>query len=219
MSFFIVMGAPGAGKGTQAVRLGEALGIPHISSGDLFREHLKKQTELGVEAQRYMNRGELVPDLVTIAMVKERIERPDCAEGGVLDGFPRTVAQAEALEEILAEAGAAIEKAIQIKVSEEQIIERMSGRRVCEAQGHVYHLVHNPPAVAGVCDIDGSALYQREDDLPETVRNRIRVYEQQTAPVLHYYEMRDVLVQVDGDVPIEQVTQGIMAAIGHQAAK
>lgn len=219
MSFFVVMGAPGAGKGTQAVRLGEALGIPHISSGDLFREHLKEQTELGVEAQTYMNRGELVPDQVTIAMVKERIGRPDCAKGGVLDGFPRTVAQAEALEEILAEAGAAIEKVIQIKVSEEQIIERMSGRRVCEAHGHVYHLVHNPPAEVGVCDIDGSALYQRDDDQPETVRNRIRVYEQQTAPVLRYYEMRDVLVEVDGDVPIEQVTQGIMAAIGRQAAK
>ena len=214
MSFLIVMGPPGAGKGTQAIRVSEALGIPHISSGDLFRENLKEQTELGKEAQAFMNRGELVPDQVTIAMVKERIQRPDCEAGGVLDGFPRTVAQAEALEAMLAEAGAAIENAIQIKVPEERIIERMSGRRVCEAEGHVYHLVHNPPSQADVCDIDGSPLYQRDDDQPETVRNRFRVYEEQTAPVLHFYEARDILIEVDGDLPIEEVTDGIMRALG-----
>ncbi len=219
MAFLVIMGAPGVGKGTQAARLGTALGVPHISSGDLFREHLRQRTELGQEAQSYINRGELVPDEVTIAMVRERIRRPDSVNGGVLDGFPRTVAQAEALEDMLSESGAYLERAVQLTLAEERIIERMSGRRVCQAQGHIYHLVHKPPLQDGVCDIDGSPLYQREDDQPETVRKRLVVYRELTAPVLHYYRMRDILVDVDGDGEVERVTHRIMRALGRKVAE
>ncbi|MDT8897708.1 MAG: adenylate kinase [Thermanaerothrix sp.] len=211
--FIVLLGPPGAGKGTQAQRLAQALGMAHISSGDLFREHLKAQTELGQLAQSYMNRGELVPDDVTIAMVRERVSRPDCARGAILDGFPRTPVQAQALDEMLAELNGRVVCVPLINVPAEVLIERLGGRWTCRAQGHVYHEKYNPPRVPGVCDVDGSELYQREDDLPETVARRIRVYLEQTAPLVDYYRQKGLLVEIDGTLPIEEVSAKLMEAV------
>jgi adenylate kinase len=213
-TFVVLLGPPGAGKGTQAVRLAGALGVPHVSTGDLFRENLQQQTALGKQAQDYINRGELVPDDVTIGMVRERVHREDCcAEGAILDGFPRTPAQADALDEILAELDTALKAVYYISVDEAELIERLTGRRVCKAAGHIYHLRYNPPREPGVCDIDGSELYQREDDLKQTVVQRIRVYQQQTMPLIEYYRARGLLVEVDGEQPIGQVTQSLLKAV------
>jgi len=212
-SFIVLLGAPGAGKGTQAKRVSHKMGLPHISSGDLFREHERRQTELGREARRYTSRGDLVPDGVTIAMIRERLGQPDSQAGAVLDGFPRTAPQAEALAGLLGEIQSRVEHAVLIRASEEQLVERLAGRRVCTAQGHVYHLSYHPPKQPGLCDQDGSALLQREDDRPETVRNRIRVYARQTRPVVEYYREQGVLREIEGDQAIDQVTEDILKVL------
>ncbi|MFM8321684.1 MAG: adenylate kinase [Chloroflexota bacterium] len=211
--FIVLLGPPGAGKGTQAQIISRQMGLPHISSGDIFRENLKNQTELGKLAKGFMDRGELVPDDVTIAMIRERLSRPDCAPGALLDGFPRTPAQAEALDRMLNEIGGRITAVPYIKVAEEVLIDRLTGRWTCRAQGHVYHERHNPPQAAGVCDVDGSELYQRDDDKAETVVNRIRVYLQQTSPLIEYYRRAGTLVEVDGTQPIDQVSAELLAAL------
>jgi adenylate kinase len=212
-TYIVLLGPPGAGKGTQAQRVAQNLGLPHISSGDLFREHLKNKTELGQVADAYMQRGELVPDDVTIAMIRERLARPDAAAGAILDGFPRTPAQAEALEEILAEFGGQVNAVPYINVPEAVLVERLSGRWTCRAQGHVFHEKYNPPKEPGRCDYDGSELYQREDDQAETVKRRIRVYFEQTQPLIDYYQQRGCLIEVDGTQPIEKVTADLLAAL------
>jgi adenylate kinase len=212
-SYIVLLGPPGAGKGTQAEIISEQLGLMHVSSGDIFRENLKKQTELGMLAQGFMNRGELVPDDVTIAMIRERLSRPDCAKGALLDGFPRTPAQATALAEMLATMGCEIQSVPYISVPAEVLIERLSGRWTCRSEGHVYHEKYNPPKLAGKCDVDGSELYQRDDDKPATVENRIRVYMAQTSPLIEYYRQKGLLAEVDGMQAIETVTGAMMTAI------
>lgn len=211
--FVVLLGPPGAGKGTQAEIISERCGLAHISSGDLFRENLKNATDLGKLAQGYMNRGELVPDDVTIAMVRDRLTRPDCAGGALLDGFPRTPAQADALAKMLTEFNGQVKVVPYIAVAPEILIKRLSGRWTCRAEGHVYHQEFNPPKQAGVCDIDGSELYQREDDQPATVERRIRVYMEQTAPLIDFYRQQELLVEVDGTLPIQEVTAQLMQAI------
>ncbi|MGB9640082.1 MAG: adenylate kinase [Anaerolineales bacterium] len=208
--FIILLGAPGAGKGTQAQIINEKLGIPHISSGDIFRDNLKNQTELGKLADGYIKAGQLVPDAITIKMIKERLSQPDCANGAILDGFPRTPEQAEALKQMLTEFNAQVERVIYISVADEVLIERLSGRWICKAQGHVYHILYNPPKVPGICDIDGSELYQRDDDKIDTVRQRIKVYHQQTQPLIEYYQNKGLLVEIDGNQPIEKISADIM---------
>jgi adenylate kinase len=211
--FYILIGPPGAGKGTQAKIVAEKYGLLHISSGDLFRENLKNQTELGKQAQGYMSKGELVPDELTIKMVRERISRPDCKNGALLDGFPRTPAQADALSEMLKEFNSKVELVPLIDVPEDVLIERLSGRWTCRAQGHVFHEKFNPPQKAGICDFDGSELYQREDDQKSTVVNRISVYSKQTAPLISYYSNKKLLVTIDGTKPIDQVSKELLSAI------
>jgi adenylate kinase len=211
--FIVLLGPPGAGKGTQAQVIAKELEIPHISSGDIFRENLKNETELGQTAKDYMNRGELVPDDVTIAMIRERLLRPDCANGALLDGFPRTPAQARALAEMLSEMGGEVALVPYIKVPEKELIERLSGRLTCRAEGHIFHKEYNPPETPGVCDFDGSELYQRDDDKVETVTRRIRVYLEQTEPLIAYYRERGLLVEVDGKQPIDQVKEDLFAAL------
>ena len=212
-TYIILLGPPGAGKGTQAEIVSEKLGLVHISSGDIFRENLKQQTELGKLAQGFMSRGELVPDDVTIAMIRERLSRPDCAKGALLDGFPRTPAQANALSEMLKTWGSKINCVPYISVEPEVLIERLSGRWTCRAQGHIFHQKYNPPKTAGVCDLDGSELYQRDDDKPATVENRIRVYFAQTAPLIEYYRNSGLLAELDGTQSIEQVSAELLAVI------
>lgn len=212
-TFIVLLGPPGVGKGTQAKILAEHLKLAHISSGDLFRENLKGQTELGRLAQTYMNKGELVPDDVTIAMIRERLTRPDCKAGAILDGFPRTTAQADALEKMLKEFGGKVDKVPYVTAPEKVLVERLSGRWTCRAQGHVYHDKNNPPKQATVCDIDGSELYQRDDDKSETVVRRIQVYLEQTAPLITYYRSRGTLVEIDGTQNIEKVTKAFMSAL------
>ena len=211
-TYIVMLGPPGAGKGTQAEILAQKLGLVHVSSGDLFRENLSNQTELGKLAQTYMTKGELVPDDVTIAMVKERLSRPDCAKGAVLDGFPRTPAQAEAQNKILAEMNAKVDLVPLISVPNDVLVERLSGRWMSKS-GRVYHALYNPPKVKWVDDIDGTPLYQREDDKPETVQRRIDVYYEQTAPLIDYYRQAGLLVEIDGTQEIEKVTEDILKAI------
>jgi adenylate kinase len=212
-TYIVLLGPPGAGKGTQAQRISEELGLPHISSGDIFRENLKNQSELGKVAEGYMQRGELVPDDVTIAMIRERLSRPDTQRGALLDGFPRTPAQAEALEAMLAGFGGKVDAVPYISVPAEVLIERLTGRWTCRAEGHVYHEKFNPPKAAGRCDIDGSELYQREDDKVETVTRRIGVYLDQTKPLIDFYRERGVLIEVDGTKSIEQVAEELLSAL------
>ena len=219
MLYVVVLGVPGAGKGTQAKRLSAALGLAHISSGDLFREQMQKGTDLGIEARRYIDRGELVPDLVTVGMVRDRLRQPDASGGAVLDGFPRTIPQADAFEIIAQGLDATVGPAIHIQVPLERLIDRMNGRRVCRESGHVYHLEYNPPKRPGQCDFDGSELVQREDDQPETVRKRVQVYEKLTAPLIEFYRGRGVLEEVNGDQPMAAVTAEILAIIGQEAAR
>jgi adenylate kinase len=211
--FYVFLGPPGAGKGTQAKVVAHKLGIPQISSGDIFRENIKNQTELGILANRFIKVGELVPDDVTIGMVRERILRTDCDMGAILDGFPRTPNQAKAFDEMLDEIGCKINQVPFIAVDEEELVDRLSGRLTCREKGHVFHKKYNPPQVEGVCDFDGSDLYQREDDHPETVKNRIRVYEQQTRPLIEYYQERGILVEIDGNQPIDSVTSELLALV------
>lgn len=212
-TYVVLLGPPGAGKGTQAKIISETYGLPHISSGDIFREHLKGQTDLGKLADRYMSRGELVPDDVTIAMIRERLARPDCAQGALLDGFPRTPAQAEALSDMLETFNSKVDAVPYINVPPEVLIERLGGRWVCRANGHVFHEKNNPPKEPGRCDIDGSELYQREDDKPATVARRIRVYLEQTEPLIAYYRQRGLLVEIDGKQPIDKVTSDLLEAL------
>jgi adenylate kinase len=212
-SYIVLLGPPGVGKGTQAKILAKKTGLVHVSSGDLFRENLKNQTELGQLAQSYMNKGELVPDDVTIAMIRERISRPDCQEGVIFDGFPRTPAQADALKEMLAEFGGDVDYVPFINADEEVLVSRLSGRWTCRANGHVFHEKFNPPRQPGVCDLDGSALYQRDDDKVETVKRRIQVYTEQTAPLIKYYREAGKLIEINGAQPIEKVTAALMDAV------
>jgi len=211
--FIVLLGPPGAGKGTQAQVLAEKTGLAHISSGDIFRENLKNQTDLGKLAQGYMNRGELVPDDVTIAMIRERLSRPDCVKGAILDGFPRTPAQAEALSAMLEELDGKAVSVPYISVPAEVLIERLSGRWTCRTCGKVYHSVYNPPQRTGICDDDGGELYQREDDQPATVEKRIKVYLEQTSPLIEHYRQAGLLVEIDGTLPIEEVTRQLLQAI------
>ena len=211
--YIVLLGPPGAGKGTQAKVMAETLKLSHISSGDIFRENLKNQTELGKQAQGYMNRGELVPDDLTIAMIRERLSRPDCAGGAVLDGFPRTPAQADALGRMLAGMGGRVEVVPLIAVPAQVLIERLSGRWTCRAAGHIFHEKYSPPKEAGKCDIDGSELYQRDDDKAETVVRRIQVYTEQTAPLIEFYQKFGLLVEIDGTQNIEAVTRDLLKAI------
>jgi adenylate kinase len=211
--YIVLLGPPGAGKGTQAEVIAETLKISHISSGDIFRENLKAQTDLGKQAQGYMNRGELVPDDLTIAMIRERLSRPDCVGGAVLDGFPRTPAQADALRKMLAEFNGKVERVPYIAVPAEELIGRLSGRWTCRAAGHIFHQKYNPPKETGKCDVDGSELYQREDDRSETVLRRIQVYTEQTAPLIKYYQQAGLLVEIDGTLDIDDVTRQLLGAL------
>lgn len=211
--YLVLVGPPGAGKGTQAAMLEQALGLKQVASGDLFREHLKNQTELGLLAKSYMDRGELVPDDVTIRMVQERISQPDCARGVILDGFPRTLEQAKALDEMLATMGARIALVPLLVVPDEELMERLTGRRVCKQCGANYHVRFNPPQVQGVCDACGGELYQRSDDTPETVRNRLYVYYKQTSPLIGYYFAKGLLVKINGSQPMADVQRDLVAAV------
>jgi adenylate kinase len=212
-TFIVLLGPPGVGKGTQAKVLSEKTGLAHISSGDLFRENLKNQTELGKLAQTYMTKGELVPDDVTVAMVKERLSRPDSKAGAILDGFPRTPAQAEALEAMLGEFGGRVDRVPFIAASDDILVDRLTGRWTCRANGHVFNEKTNPPKEDKKCDFDGSELYQRDDDKEETVKNRIQVYVNQTAPLISYYREHGKLIEINGAQPIDRVTEDLLAAL------
>lgn len=211
--YIVLLGPPGAGKGTQAAVVAKKLKLAHISSGNLFRENVDNRTELGLKAQRFIDSGQLVPDDLTIAMVKERIRRPDCIDGVILDGFPRTVDQAAALDDLLNQRQEKIEKVIFINVPEQVLVERLSGRWLCESEKHVYHLKFNPPRVAGICDVDGSPLHQRHDDERKTVERRIHEYQQKTAPLIEYYRQAGKLAEVDGTLEIELVSIEIIQNI------
>lgn len=201
----VLMGLPGAGKGTQAEKIVEKYGIPHISTGDMFRAAIKESTELGLQAKSFMDQGNLVPDEVTIGIVRERLSKEDCAEGFLLDGFPRTVAQAEALENILSDLNKKIDYVINIDVDQEFLMERLTGRRICKSCGSTYHMVFNPPAKDGVCDRCGGELYQRADDNAETVQNRLEVNQKQTKPLLDFYEGKGYLRNINGQQDIRKV--------------
>lgn len=211
----ILMGLPGAGKGTQASEIVKKFPIPHISTGDMFRKAIKEETELGKEAKSYMDRGELVPDEVTVGIVKERISEDDAKKGFLLDGFPRTIDQAESLSQIMSELDREIDAVINIEVPEEELMNRLTGRRICEKCGTTYHLVFNPPKVDGICDIDGGKLYQREDDNPETVSNRLSVNVKQSKPILEYYNNKGVLKNIDGSKDIDEVTNDVIDILDH----
>ena len=212
-TFIVLLGPPGVGKGTQAKKLSERTGLAHISSGDLFRENLKNQTELGKLAQTYMTKGELVPDDVTIAMIRDRLSRPDCKMGAILDGFPRTPAQADALESMLHEFNGHVDVVPFVTADEDVLIERLTGRWTCRANGHIFNEKSNPPKNDKVCDFDGSELYQRDDDKSETVKHRIEVYFDQTSPLISYYRDHGKLIEIDGTRSIDQVTQDLMTAV------
>ena len=211
--YIVLLGPPGVGKGTQANILSEKTGLAHISSGDLFRENIKNETDLGKLAKSFIDKGELVPDDVTIAMIKERLTRPDCKTGAILDGFPRTPVQAGALQKMLADFKGDVDVVPFITAAPEILIERLSGRWTCRAQGHIYHQKFNPPVVAGKCDVDGSELYQRDDDKVETVARRINVYIEQTMPLVEYYRSQKKLVEIDGTQPIGFVTDALLSEI------
>lgn len=210
----IMLGAPGAGKGTQAKKIAEKFHIPHISTGDIFRANIKGGTELGMKAKMYMDQGQLVPDEVTIGMLLDRIHEADCANGYVLDGFPRTIPQAESLTEALSERDESIDYAINVDVPDEAIVARMSGRRACVACGATYHVVYNAPKQEGVCDVCGEKLILRDDDKPETVQKRLSVYHEQTQPLIDYYKKAGVLAEVDGTKELNAVFSDIAAVLG-----
>ena len=205
----VMLGAPGAGKGTQASMIAENFGIPHISTGDIFRANIKNGTELGKEAKAYMDKGELVPDELTVRLLLDRVAQDDCKEGYVLDGFPRTIPQAEVLEKELEKTGDKIDKAVNVDVPDENIVRRMSGRRACLKCGATYHIVHIPPKKEGICDVCGSELVLRDDDKEETVKNRLDVYHKQTSPLIDFYNKRNVLETVDGTKDSKEVFEDI----------
>ncbi|GGJ92986.1 adenylate kinase [Lentibacillus kapialis] len=209
----ILMGLPGAGKGTQADKINETYHIPHISTGDMFRLAIKEGTELGQKAKEYMDQGALVPDDVTTGIVKERLGKEDCKDGFLLDGFPRTVAQAESLQTLLEEMGESIDYVLHVEVPEDDLVERLAGRRICPTCGATYHVTHNPPQKEGICDNDGTELIQREDDQAETVKNRLSVNLEQMKPLLNFYHHKGCLVKIDGDQEIDQVFKDIQSAI------
>ena len=210
----IMLGAPGAGKGTQAKKIADKYQIPHISTGDIFRANIKNGTELGMKAKTYMDQGLLVPDELVVDLVVDRLAQDDCANGCVLDGFPRTIPQAECLDAALAAKGEAIDYAVDVDVPDENIINRMSGRRACVACGATYHIVHIPTKVEGVCDRCGESLILRDDDKPETVKKRLDVYHAQTQPLIDYYTSKNVLKTVDGTQDMEAVFQAIVDILG-----
>lgn len=210
----IMLGAPGAGKGTQAKKIAEKYQIPHISTGDIFRANIKGGTELGMKAKSYMDQGGLVPDDVTIGMLLDRIQEADCANGYVLDGFPRTIPQAESLTKALSEMGETMDYAINVDVPDENIINRMAGRRACLACGATYHIVYNAPKQEGICDVCGEKLVLRDDDKPETVQKRLGVYHEQTQPLIEYYDNAGILVSVDGTKDLNEVFKDIVTVLG-----
>ena len=212
-TFIVLLGPPGVGKGTQAKILAETTRLAHVSSGDLFREHLKNDTDLGKLAKSFMDKGELVPDDVTISMIRERLSRPDCEAGAILDGFPRTPAQADALEKMLSEFKGEVNSVPYITAAESILVERAGGRWTCRANGHVYHQKFSPPKQTGICDLDGSELYQRDDDKAETVVHRIKVYLDQTAPLVDYYRRHGKLIEIDGAKEVDQVTVALLSAL------
>lgn len=210
----IMLGAPGAGKGTQAKMIADKYGVPHISTGDIFRANIKNGTELGMEAKKYMDQGLLVPDELTVRILLDRFAQDDCKNGYVLDGFPRTIPQAEVLDSELTKLGDHIDYAINVDVPDENIVKRMSGRRACLTCGATYHIEHVPPKKEGICDVCGSELVLRDDDKPETVKNRLNVYHEQTQPLIDFYTEKGVLKTVDGTVPMEEVFAAITAILG-----
>ncbi|MFC9645016.1 adenylate kinase [Streptomyces mirabilis] len=210
----VLVGPPGAGKGTQAVRLAEKLRVPHISTGDLFRANVSQQTELGKLAKSYMDAGNLVPDEVTIAMVKDRIEQPDAEGGFLLDGFPRNVQQAEALDQLLETKGIKLDAVLDLEVPEDEVVKRIAGRRICRNDSsHVFHVTYSPPKKEGVCDVCGGELYQREDDSEETVRTRLEVYHTQTEPIIAYYKAQGLVVTISSLGPVDKITQRALKAL------
>lgn len=213
----IILGPPGAGKGTQASGIVQTYGIPHISTGDILRDAVKNHTPMGLEAKKYMDRGELVPDEVVIGIVRDRLQQPDTAKGFLLDGFPRTIPQAEALDAMLAEIGRSVGKVIAILVDDEALVKRLTGRRICRNCQAPFHVIFNPPKVDGVCDKCGGELYQRDDDTEATVRNRLEVYRKQTEPLIGYYDKQGIVARIDGDQAPEAVLEDIKEAIGPAA--
>lgn len=210
----LIMGRPGAGKGTQAANIKEYYGIPHISTGDMFRAAIKNQTKLGLTAKEYMDKGALVPDEVTIGIVQERLLESDCEKGFLLDGFPRTIAQAESLESFLKENGIVLDAVLDVDVPAEILVRRMVGRRVCKGCGATYHVEFNAPKKDGICDVCGTPLIQRNDDTLETAENRLNVYDKQTAPLLEFYKERNLLKTVDGNQALDKVFEDIKAVLG-----
>ncbi|MFF5469018.1 adenylate kinase [Streptomyces achromogenes] len=215
----VLVGPPGAGKGTQAVRLAEKLGIPHISTGDLFRANISRQTELGKLAKSYMDAGNLVPDEVTIAMAKDRMEQPDAEKGFLLDGFPRNVSQAEALDQLLRDEEMTLDAVLDLEVPEDEVVKRIAGRRVCrEDSSHVFHVDYSKPKQEGVCDVCGGELYQRDDDSEDTVRKRLEVYHTQTEPIIDYYKAQELVVTISSLGPVDEITQRALEALKREKA-
>ncbi len=210
----IMLGAPGAGKGTQAIKIAEKYDIPHISTGDIFRYNIKNNTELGKEAKKYMDAGKLVPDELTCDLLLDRVKKDDCKNGYILDGYPRTIPQAEVLDEALAKNGEKIDHAINVNVPDENIVERMSGRRTCTDCGETYHIKYNAPSREGICDRCGAKLIQRDDDKPETVQKRLTVYHDQTEPLIDYYKNKGIYKEVDGTKSMDIVFDDICNILG-----
>ncbi|WP_210591628.1 adenylate kinase [Streptomyces sp. GESEQ-35] len=216
----VLVGPPGAGKGTQASRLAEKLRIPHISTGDLFRANISQQTELGKLAKSYMDAGNLVPDEVTIAMAKDRMEQPDAENGFLLDGFPRNVSQAEALDEVLETEDVKLDAVLDLEAPEEEVVKRIAGRRICRRDSaHVFHVTYSPPKQAGVCDVCGGELYQRDDDSEDTVRKRLEVYHTQTEPIIDYYKTQGLVVTINAMGPVDEVTGRALEALKREGVE
>ncbi|OIK25917.1 adenylate kinase [Streptomyces malaysiense] len=216
----VLVGPPGAGKGTQAVRLAEKLAVPHISTGDLFRANISRQTELGKLAKSYMDAGNLVPDEVTIAMAKDRMEQPDAENGFLLDGFPRNVAQAEALDELLRTERMTLDAVLDLEAPEDEVVKRIAGRRICRKDSsHVFHVAYNVPKQEGVCDVCGGELYQRADDSEETVRTRLEVYHTQTEPIIDYYKSQGLVRTISAMGPVDEVTERALDALKSERAE
>ncbi len=210
----IMLGAPGAGKGTQAKKIAERYGLPHVSTGDIFRAKIKNGTELGMEAKKYMDQGMLVPDELTVKILLDRVAQEDCKNGYILDGFPRTIPQAEVLDKALTELGDKIDYAVNVHVPDENIVNRMSGRRACVSCGGTYHVVYAPTKKEGICDACGGELILRDDDKPETVQKRLAVYHEQTQPLIDFYQNKGILVEVDGTKEMAEVFEAIVAILG-----
>ena len=215
----ILIGAQGSGKGTQAEMLAQALGVPHVASGDLFRREIDERTETGLKAREYIDRGKLVPDDLTVRMILNRLKQPDCKPGVLMDGFPRTLAQAEALDKNLQEVGRQIDTVVYLNVPREELLRRLSGRYICKAHQHVYNIYSRPPKVAGVCDLDGSELYQRSDDVGEAVQRRLDIFFNETIHLLDYYGEQGKVVEVNGNQGIEEVQLALVDAIRRRMSK